>query len=133
MLDRTPQPIVTRAPEHTYHIFFSSRRRHTKSYGGWSSDVCSSDLVNESSRDSNEGSSGGAIPTSGWGTGGPHDRAFVELVERRVQANDGTTRFPLEHTLAMAGRRGHARRSKGSRHGLQIDDNRDGGRTGPTR
>src|SRR6266705_4063968 len=25
-------------------FFFSSRRRHTKSYGDWSSDVCSSDL-----------------------------------------------------------------------------------------
>src|SRR5207248_6901629 len=25
-------------------IFFSSRRRHTRSYGDWSSDVCSSDL-----------------------------------------------------------------------------------------
>src|SRR5437867_5748336 len=25
-------------------FFFSSRRRHTRSYGGWSSDVCSSDL-----------------------------------------------------------------------------------------
>src|SRR5207248_4638672 len=25
-------------------IFFSSRRRHTTSYGDWSSDVCSSDL-----------------------------------------------------------------------------------------
>src|SRR5438094_997233 len=26
-------------------FFFSSRRRHTMSYGDWSSDVCSSDLV----------------------------------------------------------------------------------------
>src|SRR6266705_4306528 len=26
-------------------LFFSSRRRHTRSYGDWSSDVCSSDLV----------------------------------------------------------------------------------------
>src|SRR5438094_7506389 len=26
------------------HFFFSSRRRHTRSYGDWSSDVCSSDL-----------------------------------------------------------------------------------------
>src|SRR5438094_9695379 len=26
-------------------IFFSSRRRHTISYGDWSSDVCSSDLA----------------------------------------------------------------------------------------
>src|SRR5207248_4546826 len=28
----------------TYVFFFSSRRRHTRSYGDWSSDVCSSDL-----------------------------------------------------------------------------------------
>src|SRR6266516_2644290 len=27
-----------------YLFFFSSRRRHTISYGDWSSDVCSSDL-----------------------------------------------------------------------------------------
>src|SRR5437867_9523146 len=27
-----------------YLFFFSSRRRHTRSYGDWSSDVCSSDL-----------------------------------------------------------------------------------------
>src|SRR5437867_8274648 len=29
----------------SYFFFFSSRRRHTRSYGDWSSDVCSSDLV----------------------------------------------------------------------------------------
>src|SRR6266516_5809690 len=28
-------------------FFFSSRRRHTRSYGDWSSDVCSSDLFRE--------------------------------------------------------------------------------------
>src|SRR5207248_11371766 len=27
-----------------FQFFFSSRRRHTRSYGDWSSDVCSSDL-----------------------------------------------------------------------------------------
>src|SRR6266705_4926571 len=27
-----------------HFFFFSSRRRHTRSYGDWSSDVCSSDL-----------------------------------------------------------------------------------------
>src|SRR5438094_8243208 len=27
-----------------WFFFFSSRRRHTRSYGDWSSDVCSSDL-----------------------------------------------------------------------------------------
>src|SRR6266516_2723388 len=29
----------------SYFFFFSIRRRHTISYGDWSSDVCSSDLV----------------------------------------------------------------------------------------
>src|SRR6266705_1974277 len=29
----------------TVLLFFSSRRRHTRSYGDWSSDVCSSDLA----------------------------------------------------------------------------------------
>src|SRR5207248_7709206 len=29
-------------------FFFSSRRRHTRSYGDWSSDVCSSDLLEKS-------------------------------------------------------------------------------------
>src|SRR5437867_8046778 len=28
-------------------FFFSSRRRHTRSYGDWSSDVCSSDLTRD--------------------------------------------------------------------------------------
>src|SRR5207248_5746231 len=31
-------------------FFFSSRRRHTRSYGDWSSDVCSSDLDQEVGR-----------------------------------------------------------------------------------
>src|SRR5207248_7903171 len=30
---------------HFFVFFFSSRRRHTRSYGDWSSDVCSSDLI----------------------------------------------------------------------------------------
>src|SRR5256885_8703046 len=35
---------------YVYHVsclfFFSSRRRHTRLQGDWSSDVCSSDLIN---------------------------------------------------------------------------------------
>src|SRR5437867_6120196 len=31
-------------------FFFSSRRRHTRSYGDWSSDVCSSDLLGDDAR-----------------------------------------------------------------------------------
>src|SRR5437764_9761929 len=30
-----------------FFFFFSSRRRHTRYIGDWSSDVCSSDLVNQ--------------------------------------------------------------------------------------
>src|SRR5437867_1798902 len=32
-------------------FFFSSRRRHTRSYGDWSSDVCSSDLIEKAHPD----------------------------------------------------------------------------------
>src|SRR5207248_7462410 len=35
---------VTRQKLEIVFFFFSSRRRHTISYGDWSSDVCSSDL-----------------------------------------------------------------------------------------
>src|SRR5437867_6805116 len=35
---------VVRRPAFGVVVFFSSRRRHTRSYGDWSSDVCSSDL-----------------------------------------------------------------------------------------
>src|SRR5207248_8417084 len=37
----TPVPVVSLSLS---CFFFSSRRRHTRSYGDWSSDVCSSDL-----------------------------------------------------------------------------------------
>src|SRR5207248_5535624 len=33
-----------------FYFFFSSRRRHTRSYGDWSSDVCSSDLSFKTNR-----------------------------------------------------------------------------------
>src|SRR5438094_7835072 len=36
-----PAPLMSPVPL----FFFSSRRRHTISYGDWSSDVCSSDLA----------------------------------------------------------------------------------------
>src|SRR5207245_4888753 len=41
------------APLHRYRIdsFFSSRRRHTRCYPDWSSDVCSSDLLGQAVAD----------------------------------------------------------------------------------
>src|SRR5438094_1185527 len=38
-----PTGITARSPS-AFTFFFSRRRRHTRSYGDWSSDVCSSDL-----------------------------------------------------------------------------------------
>src|SRR6266852_7851939 len=36
---------MSRVMRHSFGFFFSSRRRHTRCYRDWSSDVCSSDLV----------------------------------------------------------------------------------------
>src|SRR6266705_3376187 len=42
--------IITKISTHNISLFFfSSRRRHTISYGDWSSDVCSSDLAHDGS------------------------------------------------------------------------------------
>src|SRR3712207_8700677 len=41
-------------------IFFSSRRRHTRYWRDWSSDVCSSDLVDDV-RDDDRGGLGGQL------------------------------------------------------------------------
>src|SRR5207248_6977528 len=36
--------VLIRHHDYDQCFFFASRRRHTRSYGDWSSDVCSSDL-----------------------------------------------------------------------------------------
>src|SRR5207248_6518515 len=53
-------------------FFFSSGRRHTRSYGDWSSDVCSSDLV---------------LPEFGprWPLGRTDDGGFTIAVPDRAQ------------------------------------------------
>src|SRR5699024_11473307 len=42
-----PRPEVTAHQISAQLVFFSSRRRHTRSKRDWSSDVCSSDLVRD--------------------------------------------------------------------------------------
>src|SRR5438034_9771647 len=42
--------MIIRGPIRQHLFFFSSRRRHTRSLCDWSSDVCSSDLINEDAR-----------------------------------------------------------------------------------
>src|SRR5438094_10608914 len=46
-------------------FFFSSRRRHTRSYGDWSSDVCSSDLERDDTIGTNNVTLTCATPGSG--------------------------------------------------------------------
>src|ERR1039457_2194880 len=46
---------------HRLFFFFSSRRRHTRLQGDWSSDVCSSDLQVPSDYKIDDGKAGGQI------------------------------------------------------------------------
>src|SRR5256885_9478373 len=48
---RTRQPPSSATVPSHYLFFFSSRRRHTRLQGDWSSDVCSSDLSAHAARD----------------------------------------------------------------------------------
>src|SRR5207248_5644237 len=74
-------------------FFISSRRRHTRSYGDWSSDVCSSDLPT--------GDRGGAaapaillsmVTPQGVGSGARLDRATRRLEGGRGGKDSGTAR-----------------------------------------
>src|SRR5437867_10243535 len=67
-------------------FFFSSRRRHTRSYGDWSSDVCSSDLI-LSSRTINRGPLYALTAAVLFGASTPFAKILLERMrseERRV-------------------------------------------------
>src|SRR5947209_20443597 len=74
-------------------FFFSSRRRHTRYWRDWSSDVCSSDLLADRARDQRGGLAVGAeahVPRwrADWLRGGVHQssahQGFARSEERRV-------------------------------------------------
>src|SRR5207248_8605831 len=69
--------------------FLSSRRRHTSSYGDWSSDVCSSDL-------------GSSRERGGPGAGGPED---PEPYRSREQHGEIPGVPEIERLMSMAGLR----------------------------
>src|SRR5256885_3678916 len=48
-------PYRNRRRDRLFLFFFSSRRRHTRLQGDWSSDVCSSDLAEGSAARANDG------------------------------------------------------------------------------
>src|SRR3712207_8097824 len=68
---------------YSFFFFFSSRRRHTRYWRDWSSDVCSSDLISSSGGISTEISkyvlaNGGVVFGAMW-----NDKILVEHIEIR--------------------------------------------------
>src|SRR6266542_629105 len=97
-------------------FFFSSRRRHTRCYRDWSSDVCSSDLIDDRPElllplhDRGHGSTGVMDA--------PGDPSIVELVEPVRRRDEDARHLPMlsprrgEHRWAhQAGRREATRES----------------------
>src|SRR5437763_4852609 len=86
-------------------FFFSSRRRHTRYIGDWSSDVCSSDLYD---------SIGGFRPPAA-GRGHPHDArvcvaaAEDQVGEQRLGAAHGDGGEPLRSEERRVGKEGSSR------------------------
>src|SRR5436189_2285440 len=78
-------------------FFFSSRRRHTRYIGDWSSDVCSSDLIRRG-----DGLGGSAlhplhVRDHGEAEGHPaHDRRLPRSEDRRV-GKECRSRWWTEH------------------------------------
>src|SRR5437867_1104447 len=78
----------SRRPIMVVGFFFSSRRRHTRSYGDWSSDVCSSDLPRLSKREKRaaqekigEGVAGGRA-RAGKGVAAERKYALAEVLDQ---------------------------------------------------
>src|SRR5207248_3881142 len=89
-------------------FFFSSRRRHTRSYGDWSSDVCSSDLLGAEDRPLHAwvepGSYVSVALSDTGGDGRPHVGAGVRAFrseERRV-GKEGEFKRALEEEPSNA-------------------------------
>src|SRR5256885_16272273 len=87
-----------------YFFFFSSRRRHTRLQGDWSSDVCSSDLGNPISAKYSAGAGQGgwlAYVTHGFyeGTGRRTDRSSWFTMEGYSQAGYANQSMASRFTL----------------------------------
>src|SRR3712207_3879189 len=79
------------------YILFSSRRRHTRYWRDWSSDVCSSDLSSRSSSDA-------AADASGEAMLGALAKFSGTTIARPVAATSSSRRYswPLPRTIALS-------------------------------
>src|SRR3989454_11417795 len=84
-------------------FFFSSRRRHTRLQGDWSSDVCSSDLVRGGCDPGpvGRGRSGGRGPAHAAGAAGMNDTIDVTVNGERRAVARGATLLELLRTLEL--------------------------------
>src|SRR3989449_8321685 len=78
-----------------YHFFFSSRRRHTRCSRDWSSDVCSSDLVDRLRRLDDAGAEPLLRPTKGAHVAVPRKRVGHTLAVTLTSPIDGRVMFVL--------------------------------------
>src|SRR6266566_3229763 len=91
-----------------YDCFFSSRRRHTRLQGDWSSDVCSSDLAPpprpRDGLSSRRSRPVGALELPRVGAGGasdrhPLDRSPITMATATAQTTDTPARRELERRM----------------------------------
>src|SRR5437879_11107963 len=79
-------------------FFFSSRRRHTRYIGDWSSDVCSSDLRARCNASAYEASRNAAIRAAVR----TPDRFYLETLQTRIPGQgSGQTARSEEHTSEL--------------------------------
>src|SRR3712207_8333116 len=89
-------------------VFFSSRRRHTRYWRDWSSDVCSSDLPRA------------APPRRASGAGSPRTRSSPRSPSRTTPARPWCTTTGTTTTPATAGSSRCSRRSEERRVGKEC-------------
>src|SRR6266446_1422299 len=91
------------------YFFFSSRRRHTRLQGDWSSDVCSSDL-------SSHRGNPRLPPRLQPGRGEDIDR------DQPLREDAGIASKPRESRLALGNREGSERKCSSIRIGARTDN-----------
>src|SRR5256885_9429314 len=83
-----------------YIFFFSSRRRHTRLQGDWSSDVCSSDLSRRWASTNTETEASPSVNTR-WSTGSAEPGRV--WAERAAMRKPGGRRIAFQASVAAAG------------------------------
>src|SRR3989454_12223358 len=77
------------------YFFFSSRRRHTRLQGDWSSDVCSSDLDGIAMTHSADGGLTWSVPVQV--NADPNVQAFTPTIHVRADGVIGVTYYDLRN------------------------------------